>query len=323
MNRMTEPLVTIVVPVYKVEKYLNECVDSILRQSYKNFELILVNDGSPDRCGGICEDYKKKHSNIQVIHKANGGLSDARNAGIRVAKGEYITFVDSDDYISDDYLEKLVSAAVANDADFVQGQYTRSEFTADAAKEVKVFKPEEAFRKLLTWDTVTVYAWAKLYRLNLFKNIEYPVGRLNEDCCTTYKLILRSNKVVCIENEIYYYRVTPNSILTSKFNVKRFELWKVPEEISAYIGSLVDKYQDELDYYKMRIGINLINDSAESRSDPQIAIHQNEIISWLKRYGTYNPYTGRKYRTLVLLLTRFPKLYYMLIDKTRNKGNAQ
>ena len=217
----------------------------------------------------------------------------------------------------------MVSTAVANDADFVQGNYTRSGFTDEVPKEIRAFEPQEAFRKLLTWDAVTVYAWAKLYRLRLFKDIEYPVGRLNEDCCTTYKLVLRSNKIVCIENEIYYYRITPNSILTSKFNVKRFELWKVSEEIAAYIGSLADRYQDELDYYKMRIGVNLINDSAAVRDDPQITIHQNEIISWLKGYGTHNPYTGRKYRTLVLLLTRFPKLYYMLIDKTRNKGSAQ
>lgn len=316
MNRMAEPLVTIVVPVYKVEKYLNECVDSILRQSYKNFELILVDDGSPDNCGKICEEYKSRFFNIQVIHKENGGLSDARNAGIRVAKGEYITFVDSDDYISDDYLEKLVSAAVANDADFVQGNYTRSGFTGDAPKEVKVFEPEEAFRKLLTWDTVTVYAWAKLYRLRLFKNIEYPVGRLNEDCCTTYKLVLRSNKVVCIENEIYYYRVTPNSILTSKFNVKRFDLWKVPEEIEQYLGSRSNEYRTELDYYKMRIGINLLNESNDL-SDSEAGLYKKSIRDYIAKFNLKNKYLTRKYHLLVILMRLNPKLYSIAVNTIR------
>ena len=258
---MNDPLVSIVVPVYKVEKYIRECIDSILKQTYQNYELILVDDGSPDRCGEICEDYKKKNEKIQVIHKQNGGLSDARNAGTKIAKGEYITYIDSDDYVSENYLEKLVSAAVKYDADFVPGNYTREAFNSTVGNEEHVFASDQAFRKLLTWDTVMVYAWAKLYRLSMFQNIEYPVGRLSEDCCTTYKLILNSNKVVCIDDEIYYYRITPNSILTSKFNVKRFELWKVPEEIKAYLGNQAKSYKDELEYYKMRIGINLLNDS--------------------------------------------------------------
>ena len=312
---MNNPLVSIVVPVYKVEKYLGECVDSILKQTYTNFELILVDDGSPDRCGELCEDYKKRNEKIQVIHKQNGGLSDARNAGTRIAKGDYITYIDSDDYISEDYLEKLVSAAVKYDADFVQGSYTRETFQSNTGEHI--FDPEQAFRKLLTWDTVTVYAWAKLYRRSLFDGIEYPVGRLNEDCCTTYKLILRSNKVVCIDDEIYYYRITPNSILTSKFNVKRFELWGVPEEIHAYLGDQAQSYKDELEYYTMRIGINLLNDSSTADNDPHILSYQKNITAWLRQYNRHNPYMNKRYRMMIIVATTFPTIYKKILRNNR------
>lgn len=312
---MNDPLVSIVVPVYKVEKYIRECIDSILKQTYQNYELILVDDGSPDRCGEICEDYKQRDEKIQVIHKQNGGLSDARNAGTRIAKGDYITYIDSDDYISEDYLEKLVSAAVKYDADFVQGSYTRESFQPNTGE--YVFDPEQAFRKLLTWDTVTVYAWAKLYRRKLFDEIEYPIGRLNEDCCTTYKLVLKSNKVVCIDDEIYYYRITPNSILTSKFNVKRFELWKVPEEITAYLGERAESYKDEMEYYKMRIGINLLNDSSTADDDPHFLSYQRNITSWLKKYNRHNPYTNKRYRMMITVATTFPTIYKMLLRNNR------
>lgn len=314
---MNDPLVSIVVPVYKVEKYIRECIDSILKQTYQNYELILVDDGSPDRCGEICEDYKKKNEKIQVIHKQNGGLSDARNAGTKIAKGEYITYIDSDDYVSENYLEKLVSAAVKYDADFVQGNYTREAFHSTVGNEEHVFASDQAFRKLLTWDTVMVYAWAKLYRLSMFQNIEYPVGRLNEDCCTTYKLILNSNKVVCIDDEIYYYRITPNSILTSKFNVKRFELWKVPEEIKAYLGNQAKSYKDELEYYKMRIGINLLNDSSSVEDNPSFTTYQKDITSWLKQCNRRNPYTNKKYRLLVFVAVNHPALYKKILRRSR------
>ena len=114
--------ISVIVPVYKVEEYLDECVESILRQSYSNFELILVDDGSPDRCGEMCDNYKKRDARIEVIHKTNGGLSDARNAGLRVASGEYITFVDSDDAIADNYLEILYKALKKYGVDIVQGE---------------------------------------------------------------------------------------------------------------------------------------------------------------------------------------------------------
>lgn len=319
MNNTDNPSVSVVVPVYKVEKYIKECIDSILSQSYQNYELILVDDGSPDCCGQICDDYASRNNQIKVIHKKNGGLSDARNAGIKIASGEYITFIDSDDAISKDYLEKLVSASVKYNADIVQGELTRKALPelATDTKQVKTFDSEEAFKELLTWKSVKVYAWAKLYKLSLFHEIEYPVGRLNEDCCTTYKLVLESKKIVCIDNVIYFYRITPNSILTSKFNMKRFQLWNVPDEIKQYIGLAVERYVNELNYYQMRIGVNLINDSAQLANEPEIKKFQNEIIVWLRRYNKSNPYIDRKYRAMIFALTTFPTIYVRMAKHSR------
>ena len=205
---MEEELISVIVPVYKVEAYLNKCIDSIISQTYKNLEIILVDDGSPDNCPKICDEYAKKDKRIKVIHKKNGGLSDARNNGLRIATGKYIGFVDSDDYIDDGMYEYLYSLIKKYDADISTCGYRNfGEYEYDdlVPKEEMCIDKIEALKKLSEDAIVKNYAWNKLYKKELFidNNIEYPVGVIMEDVATTYKLFELCNKIV-IGNNIFY-----------------------------------------------------------------------------------------------------------------------
>lgn len=306
-------------PVYKVELYIRECIDSILKQTYQNFELILVDDGSPDNCGKICEEYSRKDKRIIVIHKKNGGLSEARNAGIEIAQGSFITFVDSDDYISDIYLESLCKVQEKYDADIVQGEETRQKHSLLYNNDdvtLKFYNNKNALINLLLFENVKVYAWAKLYKRHLFDNIRYPIGRLNEDCATTYKFIAKAKKIVCSSQKIYFYRNTPNSIMNSQFNNKRFQLWDVPTEIESYLGSETTFYEKYIHYYKFRIGVNLINDSSKS-SDVDIKRKREGIIHDLQKIKLDPKMLDYKYKVIFFMIKHFPKLYCFLARSIR------
>ena len=204
-----EPLISIVVPVYKVEKFLEKCIDSIINQTYKNLEIILVDDGSPDNCGKICDEYAKKDKRIKVIHQQNGGLSAARNTGITKATGKYISFIDSDDYIEKDYIELLYTTIKQSKADIAIGSHTVIYDTGTklqkATGEKSILKPKEVLERILYDNNIDYSAWAKLYKIELFTNIKYPEGRLFEDAATTYKLIDISKKIAVNSKSIYNY----------------------------------------------------------------------------------------------------------------------
>ena len=178
-------LISVIVPIYKVEKYLHKCIDSILAQTYTNLEIILVDDGSPDNCGKICDEYAAKDSRIKVIHQPNGGLSAARNAGLDIATGDYIGFVDSDDYIAPDMYEKLYNALVKNDADMAICDYQRfgNELPYDEMSlTTEVITGLQAMEKQNTVINCSfVVAWSKLYKSFIFSNVRFPVGKINED----------------------------------------------------------------------------------------------------------------------------------------------
>ncbi len=219
-----EELVSIVVPIYNVEKFIHRCIDSILQQSYKNTEIILVDDGSPDNCPKICDEYSRKDSRIKVLHKKNGGLSDARNAGIRIAKGKYIAFVDSDDSIEKDYIKQLYNTIRKADADISACghtvRYENGRTIPHFSNNSFIVQREEALERVLYDDELCAATWAKLYKTKLFKNIKFPKGENFEDSSTTYKLILESNKVACDMKSQYNYLIRSNSIMTTPFSKK-------------------------------------------------------------------------------------------------------
>lgn len=317
------PHVSVIVPIYNVEAYIHQCIKSILSQSYHDFELILVDDGSPDHCGEICDHYARMDNRIRVIHKKNGGLSDARNVGIDIARGDFLTFIDSDDCISNDYLELLVKAQQKYGADIVQGEMTRN--IGDLGNVVPnmgvdIMSPVEGFRDLLCFKRTKVYACGKLFKKSLIlaHSLYYPVGRLNEDCATTYKMILQSNKIVLIPNIIYFYRTNENSILNSAFKCKRFELWSVPTEMQDYLGEDRKNFEHELQYYKFRVGVNLINESIQS-CDLDVERYRNEILRQVKNMSLNKDQLDSKYKLIYGMIRLNPKLYCMVI-KTMRRG---
>ena len=190
------PLVSVVVPIYNVELYLKECVDSILSQTYKNIEVILVDDESPDLCGKICDDYAAMDGRIKVVHKKNGGLSDARNAGMKVATGDLITFVDSDDYISKDFMKILFEAMSENNSDIAIANMKRTSRRDDKNTvidwKVSSYKNEDALIRMLYGTPFGTSACGKLFKRSLFTGVEFPYGKFSEDLFTIYKTILRS-----------------------------------------------------------------------------------------------------------------------------------
>jgi len=224
-----KPLISIIVPIYNVEAYLAKCINSIISQTYGNLEIFLVDDGSPDRCGSICDEYAKQDARIKVIHKKNGGLSDARNVAIDVAKGEYITFVDSDDYVANDYVESLYKLIVENDA---QMSITRCIPFFEGTKPVhirqtkitKVFNTYNALISLFYQKDFDNAAWAKMYHCSLFKSdIRYPKGWLYEDLPTTYKLMMLCKKIAFSSYENYYYLLRKDSIEGAPFKPQKYE----------------------------------------------------------------------------------------------------
>lgn len=213
-------MISVVVPVYNVEKYVAECIESIINQTYRDLEIILVDDGSTDNSGAICDKYSKEDERIRVIHKTNGGLSDARNVGIDVANGDYIAFVDSDDYIHPQMLEILLCNSNDNQADisvcsFVSvGETEKCNFEEINTEEIRASNYEDnRISEIYNNNLLTVVAWNKLYKRNLFKNIRYEYGKIHEDEFIIHKLLFEASKVSYIDNELYYYRTRSNSIM--------------------------------------------------------------------------------------------------------------
>lgn len=212
--------ISVIVPIYNVEKELSRCLDSIVNSSYKNLEIILVDDGSTDSSGHICDEYKKKDCRIKVVHKSNGGLSDARNKGIDLATGDYLAFIDSDDAIAKDMLSYLLEILLKNNCDISVCNYMTfstlevPKIKNDINKTTKIYSNKEVLDILLEGNVShSDYAWNKLYKKELFKNIRYPKGKKMEDIGTTYKLYYNSKKIVISDSVKYYYYQRPNSIL--------------------------------------------------------------------------------------------------------------
>lgn len=220
---MQSPEISVVVPVYKVEQYLPRCIQSILQQTYEDMEVILVDDGSPDKCGAICDEYAKKDSRVQVLHKPNGGLSSARNAGIEQARGQYIAFVDSDDWIDADMLEILYNAVKKYGAQI--GECSFRSIYRDCIREETdctaiciVGTNLDALEGILDWNHFKPVAWNKLYAREVIGDIRYPLGKLHEDEYTTYKFFYNAAKVVYVDVSKYNYNCTrTDSIMTEKF----------------------------------------------------------------------------------------------------------
>ena len=242
-------LVSIVVPVYKVEKYLSRCVDSLINQTYQNIEIILVDDGSPDKCGEICEKYAEIDNRIKVIHKENGGLSDARNAGIDIATGKYITFVDSDDYVSKNMIVNLMRGIKEGNTEISCIRFIMCpDSGVDRLSETKnatfdTYIKEDFLEKMLYQEEIDNSAWGKLYNRDLFEGVRYPKGKLYEDLATTYKLLHKTDRVAVSHSDDYYYVQQENSIMHMNFNPSKMD---AIENMSEWYGFIEKNYPKQL-----------------------------------------------------------------------------
>lgn len=238
--------ISIIVPVYNVEMYLNKCIESILKQTFKDFELILVNDGSTDSSGIICDEYMKKDQRIKVIHKENGGLSSARNAGIDIAIGDYIAFIDSDDYIHPSMYEVLYREAIKEKSDIILCQFKKvlekdcvNESHSLSSYEVINYTNIETLKKIYSNQGVEfIVAWNKLYHSSIFKSIRYPIGMIHEDEFIAHTALYNAKKVSYIPLELYYYVQRTNSIMQSKFHINRLDVIYALENRMIFFSSL-------------------------------------------------------------------------------------
>lgn len=235
-----DSLISVIVPIYNVEKYLDRCVDSIINQTYKNLEIILVDDGSPDNCPKMCDDYAEKDSRIKVVHKENGGLSDARNVGMEVATGEYVSFIDSDDYVSLDFYETLLETIVDNDSDIVECgvvKFYENEKFDKYNDDLKVtnYDTVDALDGLINENPFKQHVWNKLYKSNIALDIPYAVGKLNEDEFWTYQIFGKAKKVTRINKTMYYYFQRGSSIMGNGYNIKRLDALEGKMNRQAYI----------------------------------------------------------------------------------------
>lgn len=226
---MKQPLISVIVPVYKVEPYLRQCVDSIRNQTYQNLEILLVDDGSPDRCPKICDEYAEKDARIKVIHKENGGLSSARNCGLDHATGEYIGFVDSDDSIAADMYEKMLEALLAAGAEMCICNY-REVSEEEEPKELGIstlpkgiYTRSEAFSLFAEYRDACI-AWNKLYAASVLEELRFPVGRIHEDEFLAHHAFDRCERVVIVEEAYYDYLRRGGSITGVTYSVKRLDV---------------------------------------------------------------------------------------------------
>lgn len=285
---MEKELVSIIIPVYQVKPYLGKCIESVIHQTYRNIEIILIDDGSTDGSSEICDTYRDVDHRIIVIHQENMGLSAARNSGIQIAKGIYYAFVDSDDWVRSDYIEVLYRSCKNNDADIAQcGYYAvidEDRAETDNINSAFAYSPEEfsiAEFTILSWNCNLT--WNKLYRAILFREIEFPVGRIHEDEFTTYKLIWKANKIMVNTAKLYYYRQRQDSITGSEYSLKRLDAGFA--------------FQEKIEFYESieKITLALMNRrkylfwiKEQIRLVTSLAQKDNSVINYLEREKVKN-----------------------------------
>lgn len=320
--------VSVIVPIFNVEKYLLKCVDSIRNQSYKNLEILLIDDGSTDNSGIIADQLSSSDERIKVVHKANGGLSSARNKGLDICTGEFLCFVDSDDYIKSTYVEELLNACNLNNSDMAMCFYfsvkdNEELFSLDEKYNngsIEVLTKRQACMKYL--KTPYIVAWNKLYKRKVFDNIRFPDGKLHEDVGTTYKCYWNANKVAIVNRELYGYRVNDNGIMRAKYSTRRYDELCAINEAIVFFDNEYEKDINEC-FYRLYLGRSILhmryalNDSTISKDYYKKV--QSEAMQKLRIYGKKYRNIKEFKRFLIGILN--PAAYYKLDTIKRQMKN--
>lgn len=316
---MIKEKISIIVPVYNVEAYLEKCVESILKQTYTNLEILLVNDGSTDKSGELCDKLALRDHRIRVIHKENGGLSDARNRGIDEASSNLIGFIDSDDYIDEDMYETLYRQMVASKADLSMcGHYdVYHQIPEKQVAEIKTWElmPEEAIKMVMEAKILSVTAVNKLYKKALFEQLRFRIGKIAEDAFIMVDLIHQCSKIVATNEKKYYYVHRENSITTQKFSLKFLNVIEAYEQNAKIIS---ENYPDLYDVAIMRLNwaYFYVLDRLLVDNDFKDKVLEDRLISYLKKNKKSilmdSRFTrARKMSFLALCLSR--KLYLKIL----------
>lgn len=314
-----DDLISVIVPIYKVQPYLKKCVDSIVNQTYKNLEIILVDDGSPDNCGVICDEYAKKDQRIRVIHKENGGLSDARNAGLDIMQGDYVAFVDSDDWLPLDAIEILHKEAVDTMADIIVGECIRIDENGEIILKNSNMK-DGSFTTLEWMQHVLINgcaAWAQLHKKDVYESCRFPVGEINEDEAVVLKVLEKCEKIAVTTKCVYYYRCRKNSITTNVFSKKKLA-WK--EHCAANWKFTKNNYPEIETFAMMRYRNSLIWSLTQIALSEEPEIYKKEIEDMMnelrknRRVFAYSLFSNKKelFRLEILCIFGF-EIYKKLI----------
>ena len=310
------PKVSVIVPVYKVEPYLKKCVESLIKQSLEDIEIILVDDGSPDTCPQICDEFARQDKRIVVIHKPNGGLSDARNVGVKHATSDYVIFVDSDDYVEVNMCERLYQHAITQKADIVTSLVNEIKDgvrvgNKDAFDAVLLNK-EEALQAMLSGQKITLYAVGKIYKKELLEKVPYVVGKLYEDAFTTPYIINEASRVYATSERLYNYLRRNDSITLARYSKRDLDCIEAHEHNLEFIKN---NYPNLIEEAKFRYFWSLlyINDKMlinhEFSHEVWHKIKSNRLAMWKNKYLSRN----RKISIIIMFISK--KLYLKLLKK--------
>ena len=313
---METPHVSIIIPVFKVEKYINTCVDSVINQTYKNWELILVDDGSPDNCPAICDEYEAKDKRIKVFHKVNGGVSSARNIALDNFQGEFVAFLDSDDFWHSEYLATLLDLCLKNGADIAQCAFVRGTeniFPQNSnKKKIKFFDNHTVFLR----GAANIVVWGKLYKGYLFEGIKMPENKKFEDDFTTWKWYYKAKKIVLINSPLYYYTQNDLSTMSSYINSPNLDYIEAYEERIAFFS--IRGAKDMEDYSRAHLCKSLLLISG----NPLLSKEQKKIVNktfqsnWHKiRFSDFVPFY---LQVLFFMFSYLPKPTLFLLKLLRN-----
>ncbi len=313
---MKSEKISVVIPVYKVEPYLDKCVQSIVDQTYTDLEIILVDDGSPDACPKICDRWAEKDSRVRVIHKTNGGLSDARNYGMAIATGEYIGFVDGDDYIEPEMYGLLQSEMENTDSDIsscgIRSFWENGERKILTVKGNAVLDNKSAMEALVNETWLKQPVWNKLYKAHLVKDILFEKGKCHEDVFWTYQIIAKANKVCVLDLPLYNYRQRNNSIMGEGFSHKRIDALEAKSRFVEFLRqgypTLINSAQNSLFFFAMYLMQQALNSRKKPTKEAAAA-----ICSYAKKYPASNV-IGIKQKIWVIL----SKISFILTCRIRN-----
>ena len=316
------PLVSVIIPVYNTAKHLPTCLNSIINQTYQNLEIIVIDDGSTDNSSEIIKQYNEKDNRIKAFTQKNQGLSAARNTGLKNATGKYVTFVDSDDMIETNMIEKLLLALEKTKSDISVCSF-KERTTNGKEKHFnknnysrKVLNTEQALKAMLKEQGFMLSATMKLYPLNFFKNVSFPVGKLHEDVGTTYRLFLKAKQIVFIPDELYIYVHHEDSIISQTFNDHKFDLIILTDQMCNDIDGIFPNLKKVTNERRIRARFSILR---------QIPLHHpktRSIINYLKSHQDYitnNPEATTADR-IALHLALFNPNLFKLAYKLKTKS---